>query len=277
MDHPARQDIHVLRYLSSLISVSEGKVIYVGDPGVRSCPLARRFYRELRNAPADPEETKKAIKRIIESKIREYGFFTPRRDLSVTEVQVPYGASEILMFALRRKAIDAAVVVCDGAGTVVVDTPQTVQGIGARMHTLIMTSPIEETMERLASRGCHVVSRHAAIEPCRGVHRAAELGYKTIAVTVSGQAAARLGRLRDIERRYGVKVISLVVCTTGIDGEKRGEIRRHADLVWSCQSAEIREEIGPAARRQLSKGMPVFVLSEAGMGFATGYKHEERA
>jgi putative methanogenesis marker protein 8 len=233
--------------------------------------LARRFYRELRHAGTDRAQIKDAIRKVIESKIREYGFFTPIRDFRISGVQVPYGASEILMHALRRRAIEAAVVACDGAGTVITDSPEVVQGIGARMHTLIMTSPVVRTMGRLAALGCHVVSRDALLDPCRGVRKAAALGYKAIAVTVSGPSAARLKELKDIETDCGVKAISLVVCTTGMDREGMREVRRHADLVWSCRSSGVREEIGPAARLRLSEGMPVFVLTEAGAGLVSGY------
>ncbi len=38
----------------------------------------------------------------------------------------------MISFALRKKAIDAAVVVCEGAGTIITNKPEVVQGIGAR-------------------------------------------------------------------------------------------------------------------------------------------------
>jgi hypothetical protein len=71
-------------------------------------------------------------------------------------IEVPYGASEMLMYALRKGVIEAAVVACDGAGTVVVDRPEVVQGIGAGMNGLFFTTPIREVVERLASEGCRV-------------------------------------------------------------------------------------------------------------------------
>jgi hypothetical protein len=43
-------------------------------------------------------------------------------------VAVPYGASEMMMYALRRGDLDAVVTVCDGAGTVVTANPELVRG-----------------------------------------------------------------------------------------------------------------------------------------------------
>jgi len=271
MDGNDSRDIHVLKYFTSPVTVSNGRVIFVGVPKAHHCPLARHFYEGLRNAEADTEELRREIRRIIESKIKKYGFFTQQRDFNIHDVQVPYGASEMLMFALRRRVIEAAVVVCDGAGTVISHSPEMAQGIGARMHNLIMTSPIVETIRRLTSLQCHVVSDSALIDQFLGVRTAAEMGYKTIAVTIDGHSADTLPRLKDVERNYGVKTISLVVCTTGVTNETAEKIGRYADLVWSCSSDTVRKAIGPSARLQLSESMPVFVISDAGIDFAAGY------
>jgi len=270
MDPIDRNDFHVLKYFSSFISVSKGNVIFVSDPGIRYCPLASHFYKELRGAKIDKENIKQAIRKIIEFKIQEYGFFTPKRNFDIQKVQVPYGASEMLMFALRRKVIDAAVIVCDGAGTVISDSAETVQGIGARMHNLIRTSPIIETMKRLISRGCHIVSDSAIIDQFEGVRKAAEMGYKAIAVTIDAYSADNLARLKDIEKCYGVKIISLVVCTNGVKKETLETIIQYADLAWSCTSNETCQVIGPLARLQLSELMPVFVISDTGVDFISG-------
>lgn len=274
MNYVSNRDIHVLKYFSSFISVSEGKVIYISEPKINFCPLAAHFYKELRGAAADKKKLKQAIREIIESKISEYGFFTPERDFTACEIQVPYGASEMLMFALRSKVIDAAVVVCDGAGTVICDTPEIIQGIGARMHNLVMTSPICRSIQRLAALGCRVVNKNALIDQYLGVRRAAESGYKTIAVTISGYCADSLEKLKDIERDYGVRVISLVICTSLIRQEAVEQVLRYADLVWSCSSEELRRKAAHSAKIQLSELMPVFVMSEAGIDFAAGYCHD---
>ncbi|MDD5156222.1 MAG: DUF2099 family protein, partial [Candidatus Omnitrophica bacterium] len=119
MDFMDRRDIHVLKYFSSFVSVSNGKVINITEPALMFCPLAKHLYKDfsgIRNN--DKKAIKSAIKSTIEAKIKDYGFFTDKRKISCTDVSIPYGASEMLSFALRKKAIDAAVVVCEGAGTV---------------------------------------------------------------------------------------------------------------------------------------------------------------
>ena len=73
-------------------------------------------------------------------KIAEFGFFTSRRGIIRKDIAVPFGASEILMYCMKKEIIDAAVIVCDGAGTVIVNKPEIVQGIGARMNGLFFTS-----------------------------------------------------------------------------------------------------------------------------------------
>lgn len=274
MDSIRMRDLHIVKYCSSFVSISEGKVFYVSDPKVKPCPLARHFYKEIFKGNEDNEGIKKGIKEVIEFKIKEYGFFTANRKFDICEMQVPYGASEILMFALRNKAIDAAVVVCDGAGTVISDSPEVVQGIGARMHNIIMTSPIFETIEHLNSIGCSVISKNSIIDQSSGVRKAAEMGHKIIGVTIDGQSAQELKRLKDIEEEYGVKVISLVICTTGLKRELVEKIKEYADLVWSCVSDEVHKLIRPAAKLRLSNLMPVFAISDAGVGFALNYNPE---
>ena len=272
LEQRGEKDIHVLRYFSSFVSVSEGKVVYVSEPVLRFCPLARHLYRDLfPSRPADNTNLKKAIKETIESKIRDYGFFTARRKLEGEDILVPYGASEMLMFALKNKVIDAAVVVCEGAGTVVTNQPCLVQGIGGRMNSLLLTSPISGIMEKLRHHHCRIIFEHALIDQVRGVEEAIKMGYRRIGVTVSGPRADDLKRLYVLEKQSGATIVSLVVCTTGIAADRVDAIRRHADLVWSCASYDVRDRIGPSALMQLSCQIPVFVLTHKGIDFVSGY------
>ena len=188
-----RRDIHVLKYFSSFVSVSNGQVINITEPTLTFCPLAKHLYKDFSNMRGnDKEAIENAIKSAIEAKIKGCGFFTDKRKLSCGDVSILYGASEMLMFALRKKAIDAAVIVCDGAGTVITDKPEVVQGIGARMNSLLLTSPIKGIIKKLETAGCRVVFEHSLIDQRRGVKEAIEAGYKAIAVTVSGHVAEDL-------------------------------------------------------------------------------------
>jgi len=269
-------DLHVLRFYSSYVVVSNGKAIEATDPYMEYCPLANYFYREIAGAGIEtPGTRKKAIIRAINGKIAKFGFFTRERGLFCENVAVPYGASEILMFAVRKKLIDAVVVVCDGAGTVIVNKPGVVQGIGARMNGLFYTSPIGRTRERLEDAGCEVLSSDAVIDQVKGVKKAAELGYKNIAVTINAFMCENFKELEKIEKKYNVSVTSLTICTTGATEEKIREIAKYSDIVWSCASGSVREIIGKKAILQLSKKIPVFVLTQKGLNLVSGYSTEE--
>jgi putative methanogenesis marker protein 8 len=268
----AERDIHILRYFSAFISVSEGKVINVTDPQLTFCPLAGHLYKDFKKTQkGDKEPIKLVIRSAIESKIRDYGFFTAKRELLQPSVSIPYGASEMLMFALKNRAVDAAVVVCDGAGTVITNNGEVVQGIGARMNNLLLTSPIKDTIARLKKLGCLVVSDSALIDQVKGVEKAIKAGYKKIAVTVSGYDSEKLKEIRELESSTNVVVTILVVCTTGITGLKIKQIRAFADLVWSCASWDIRQQIGAVALLQISKQIPVFVLTKKGVNLFASY------
>jgi len=272
MMNTSERDIHILRYFSSFISVSDGKVINVTEPSLAFCPLASHLYKGFKNIECvDKEAVKREIKKAIESKISDYGFFTPKRKLLCGDTAIPYGASEMLMFALKGKAIDAAVIVCDGAGTVVTDNGEVVQGIGARMNSLLLTSPIKEIISRLKALGVYVIFDNALIDQVKGVEKAIDAGYKNIAVTISGHDSEKLKEIRRLESSGDATITILVVCTTGITSAKIDEIRRYADIVWSCASWDIRQKIGAIALLQISKQIPVFVLTQKGVDFLGAY------
>lgn len=273
-----RRDIHVVRYFSSYVSVSRGRVISITEPAMTYCPLAHHFYSEF--FPKDgggTDAVKKFIKRAIESKIREFGLFTARRRITSDTAAVPFGASEMLMTALQKRVIGAAVVVCEGAGSVITDDPAVVQGIGARMNTLLLTTPIKAIIKQLKKRGCRIVFESGLIDQVEGVRAAAELGHKRIAVTITGNRSDTLEKLRALEREYDIAITALVVCTTGIVREDIERVRRHADIVWACGSRDMREMIGPAARLQISRQIPVFVFTRRGLAFAAAYARERSA
>jgi putative methanogenesis marker protein 8 len=273
IDKNAFSDLHVSRFYSAYVAVSKGKVINVTEnPRMEYCPLACYLYGELRESNnSDKDAARKVIKKIVERKISEFGFFTENRELSRSSIAIPYGASEILMYAMRNGIVDAAVVVCDGAGTVIVEDPEVVQGIGARMNGLFYTTPIESVMERLGTAGCRVVFEDASIDQIEGVRKAAALGYSKIAVTVNGSMDESLKDLYRIENDNGVTLTSLAVCTTGISTERTNHINEYADMIWSCASEEVREMTGKKAILQLSRKIPVFVLTGKGLDLLSGY------
>ncbi len=277
MDNRNKRDIHIIKYYSAVVTISNGQVIKVTDPTLMFCPLAKHLYKDFKNIKNnDQEAIKQAIKGAIASKIRDYGLFTEQRQFNFPAVSIPYGASEMLRYALKKKAIDAAVVVCDGAGTVITSRPALVQGIGARMNSLLLTTPIPGIIKKLKTAGGQVIFKDAQIDQYQGVKKAIAAGYKTIAVTISGDAVEELKELCLLEKRNQVKIVSLVLCTTGITNDKIAMIRDYADLVWSCASLDIRRLIGPVAMIQLSQLIPVFVLTSQGVNFVSAYATEKK-
>ena len=175
-------DLHITRMMHGFVAVSHGEIIKVTEPRLRYCPLVAYLY----NRPGGSDDVEAVKQMMIENtreKIARFGHFTERREIQRGDIAVPYGASEMIMFAMRKGHFDCAVTVCDGAGTVLCDQPDLVQGIGARMNGTFYTTPIPAVISRLEEHGCHVPFPDTAeINQVGGLRRAAELGYKRIAV-----------------------------------------------------------------------------------------------
>lgn len=260
------EDLHIVRLFSAFAAVSEGQIVSATEPILEYCPLLSYLSPETKGRGICRE----FVEQVLEEKISIFGHFTDRRQLYREDIVVPYGASEMLMYAIRKKTIDAAVVVCDGAGTVLVDRPGVVQGIGARMNSLFYTSPLSGLIDRLRCLGCHIpFPETAKIDQARGLKEAARLGYEKIAVTINPYTDD-LGRVKEVAERDGVLAVCLVVCTTGIDQAGLRQVAQYGDLVWSCASEGIRN-LGRKAILQLSKAIPVFALSRQGLELVSSY------
>jgi putative methanogenesis marker protein 8 len=272
-DNIAAHDLHILRVYSALVAVSGGRVIEVFEPTLKYCPLANSLYknfRRLNTVQENPLLFKEAVREAVEEKISRFGFFTEKRNIFQAGITIPYGASEMLMYALRKGQIEAAVTVCDGAGTVISSCPEIVQGIGARMNGLFFTTPFPAVVGRLERNNCAVVPG-GRIDQIQGVKMAIRLGYRNIAVTVNGYRGADLGDIRELEKGHNVSITILVVCTTGTVKKRILEIKKNADLVWSCGSGDIRGMLGREAILQMSVIIPVFVLTPKGIHFSDSY------
>ena len=267
----ANNDLHIVRFYSSFVTVSGGKVIGVSDPKLTYCPLANSLYKNFRTLDTlDKRAFKNSVRRAVEEKISQFGFFTEDRKIHQKDISIPYGASEMLMYALRKSQIEAAVTVCDGAGTVISSDPEIIQGIGARMNGLFFTTPFRSLVKRLEENNCIVIPG-GKIDQIEGVKRAIQLGYGTIAVTVNGYSGENLSTMRELERMHDVSITIIVVCTTGTGKKRIKEIKKYADLVWSCGSGDIRNSIGKEALLQMSTVIPVFVLTRKGINFVRSY------
>ena len=247
-------DRHVMEALGKArVVVENGKVVEVSEPKIKYCPLFAK-HRGIK------EITKESIRENIEFRIRDFGLFTKDRIVEESRYIVPFGASEILMSALKRKVIDAAVIVADCAGTVITANPNLVQGLCGRISGIIETSPILEVIERIEKAGGVVLDKNTAeINQFRGVKKAIELGYKKIAVTVTNLEDAK--RCKSLENDE-IKILTFGVHTTGI--EWSDDIANYFDLITACASKVLRENLKGKIKAQIGKTIPIFALSDFG-------------
>ncbi len=117
---------HLTEMAKSLVRVKDGKIEVLTDPLIRRCPLREDLY-------GFQEESRETVRQALEGHMREMGMYGPDRVLETDRRPVSFGASEIIMDGLIEGLVDAAVVVCEGAGTVVAMRPEVLQAVGAHM------------------------------------------------------------------------------------------------------------------------------------------------
>jgi putative methanogenesis marker protein 8 len=249
-------DEHIIEAIGrSRIVIRDGKVVEVGEPIIADCPLAKRFAYPI------PAITKDAIKANIEHRIKAFGMCTADREVQDSREFVGFGASELLSFGLKTGSIDAVVLACDGAGTVIVTKPEMVQGIGGRMSGLVRTSPHSSVMDRIEQAGGIVLDKkHAIIDQIAGVALAVSEGYRMIAVTVATpDIAAAI-------RKIHPDIFIFAVHVTGLSAEDAKSLVDASDLVTACASRTIREIAGSKALLQAGISVPVFAMTRRGKG-----------
>lgn len=250
-------DLHVTRIMGCLVAVSEGRAIGIDRAGALSyCPLQAML--------SDAE-----VEAYVAEKVAAFGHFTARREICRCHHGVPFGASEMMMAALRQGAIDCAITVCDGAGSVISAAPEVVQGVGARMNGLFYTTPIPAVTAGLRAAGA-IVFDDGRIDQVRALSQALDAGYRRLMVTVNGFWGEAYAQLRRAAAAAGAELILAAVCNTGVSPARADEIAAHADLIWSCASRHLREH-GARARLQLTCGIPVFVATAAGLEVLAAY------
>jgi putative methanogenesis marker protein 8 len=235
------------------IVIRGGEVVEVGDPVIRDCPLAKKFAYPI------PSITKENVAKNISHRITSFGMCTSRREVVDRKEFVGFGASELLSFALHAGLLDAVVLACDGAGTVIATRPELVQGIGGRMSGLVKTTPIRAVIERIEKNAGIVVDKTAAtLDQLAGVALAAQRGYKKIAVTVADPASAE-----QIRARYPDTLI-VAVHVSGLTQTEAERFVGTADILTSCASKTIREVAGKHALVQAGTAIPVFAVTKKG-------------
>jgi putative methanogenesis marker protein 8 len=295
-------DLHITRKACALVAISEGKVIKLQEPEVHHCPLFTTLFdfKEL---------DKQAIEKKFEKQCDDWGMFTCHRKVCDEKIIVPFGASEMIMYALKRNNIGYAVVACEGAGTVITDNPGLVQGIGAYMNGLFYTTPIPGVINNIREKGGTVLSAgDAKLNQFEGVVQASRMGCRKIAVTVRGDEIEVIKNIREFENGFNserggsesgfnknikpkktrhmnasrinpenpeyLEVVILAICNTGISAGQAQNVSDNADLAWACASKEVRNIAGPRSILQVGMKIPVFVMTEKGLDFISAYSSD---
>lgn len=242
---------HVMEALGkSRVVIEDGKVIEVGEPVVKRCPLFEK-YRGIK------EFNEETIKENIEYRIGKFGMCTEKREIRM-KYFLSFGISEILSLALQKKLIDAAVIAADGCGTVVLDDPEIVQGMGGRISGITETCPIETVIDGIG-RERVLDPETAKIDQFEGVEKAFTMHYHTVAVTVASAKDAQ--EIRDC---FGMNVVILAVHTTGTSPEDAEKLFDFCDVITACASQSIRDVAKTRAVLQAGTKVPVYAASETG-------------
>jgi putative methanogenesis marker protein 8 len=245
-----KSDRHIFETLGKArVVVENGKVVEVGKPLLKYCPL----WAKIRGIK---ELNEKVIKENVEFRIQDFGMCTADREVEL-EVFVGFGASETFMTALRRGLLDATVTVCEGAGTVITSDSALVQGIGARLSGVIETTPVDGIIEKIKDKGGKILDP-PRIDQVAGLLMALELGYERAGVTVS--------TLEDAEKCRAISEHTVIfgVHLTGISRTEAEEFCEIADLITACASPQIRAFAGEKALLQAGTAIPIFALTPVG-------------
>lgn len=240
------------RAADTLLAVSCGETVLTEPTPPQPCALAKRL------GAAD-------LCGYVRKKVRRWGMFTPGRRLIHHGTWVPFGASEMMMRAISGNVVDAAVVACDGVGTLAAFLPALVQGVGARMNGLFHTTAYPELVGRAEELGGLVPGGISGeIDPAAGLVAAAEAGARRIAVTVAGYRCGRIPEVRAAASDARVEVVVLSVCNTGLSGGESMEAAK-ADIVWGCAAERgLTAALRGSVMMQVGLLSPVWVLTRAG-------------
>ncbi|MCJ7422866.1 DUF2099 family protein [Candidatus Bathyarchaeota archaeon] len=246
--------------------ISPTGIEVLNEPTVNYCPLHESLYGSKH---IDVE----AVQKSVEKKVSEYGFCCRNR-LFNAEPIVAYGASEMLQVWLEKGLVDCAVIVCEGAGTVITANGELVQAIGARLTGIVKTSPIQEIIEHIESNGGTVLEKSSArIDQAEGVKQAVGSGFKRVAVTVASSSARAISEIRQFEADTGLDVLVFSVCNTRAGDADVQHINK-ADIACASASSILRTKVGNKALIQLGVTIPVYALTEKGKRLILAYLAE---
>ncbi|MEM2103879.1 MAG: DUF2099 family protein [Candidatus Bathyarchaeia archaeon] len=257
---------HEIYCCGARVRISEEGVEVLSEPLVEYCPLHESLY----GAKQINVET---VRKTVEMKVARFGLCCEDRVFDVEPV-VAYGASEMMQVWLEKRLIDCAVIVCEGAGTVIACNGKLVQAIGARLTGIIRTSPIPEIVKKIKEKGGIVLDeKTAVVNQVAGVEKAFSLGFNRIGVSVAGFQSKVISEIRSLEAYRKADLLIFSVCNTCVGREDVEHIAK-ADIVCSSASRILREEMGKRSMLQLGVTIPVYVLTEKGKRLVLAYLAE---
>ena len=249
---------HIIEALGlSRIKIKDGKVIEVSEPEVEYCPLFDH-HRGIKKL------TPEVIAENIEFRIDDFGMCTPNRQLKMKDY-LNFGISEIMSTLLDKNMIDCVVMVLEGCGTLIVNEPELVQGIGGRVSGLVKTSPIPELIAKFDEE-LIVNPKIAEINQIKGIELAIEHGFKNIAVTIAlAEDAEKIKQLQN--ENPDINIYVFVVHTSKLSAHDARALFDVCDVATGCASKNMRE-IGEAESVKIvGQSIPIFARTEMGKKF----------
>lgn len=249
---------HIIEALGlSRIKIKDGKVIEVSEPEVEYCPLFDH-HRGIKKL------TPEVIAENIQFRIDDFGMCTPNRQLRMKDY-LNFGISEIMSTLLDENMIDCVVMVLEGCGTLIVNEPELVQGIGGRVSGLVKTSPIPELIAKFDEE-LIVNPEIAEINQIKGIELAIEHGFKNIAVTVAlAEDAEKIKQLQN--ENPDINIYVFVVHTSKLSAHDARALFNVCDVATGCASKNMRE-IGEAESVKIvGQSIPIFARTEMGKKF----------
>ncbi|NLX38499.1 MAG: DUF2099 family protein [Methanothrix sp.] len=249
---------HMLEMAGALVRVRAGEVEVLTDPKVKWCPLRSGLY-------GHGVESRKTVESVLKRHMEELGMYGPHRVLELSERPVSFGASEMIADGMKAGLVDAAVVVCEGAGTVVAARPEVVAALGAHMTGLVRTEPIEEIQSGLRERGCILLDDRCTIDQVEGYKWALAAGYEKIVVTITGKRAFDAAEIRKLASASAAEgPVIFAVHNLDVTADQAEVLAETCDVVWSCASREVRDVVGRRAKLQIGISIPVYALTDSG-------------
>ena len=249
---------HIIEALGkSRITIENGKVVDVTEPEVEYCPLFDH-HRGIKKL------TKEVIAKNIQFRIDDFGMCTANRQLRMKDF-LNFGISEIMCTLLEKNEIECVVMVLEGCGTVIVNEPELVQGIGGRVSGLVKTSPIPELIPEIGEKNI-VNPKTAEINQIDGIRLAIKQGYKNIAVTVA--LAEDCEKINELKNEYpDVNIYVFVVHTTKKTPEEAKILFESCDVATGCASKYMRENGEKSSIKTVGQSIPIYARTEDGKRF----------